>query len=358
LPTFPSIGAFPNSIMPISIHTKRGIFFAFILVVLVTILLSAGFAHYLVRPSGTGEPDQLFMVREGATLTQVADSLEKRKIISNKTLLLLWGRIAGYSARIKAGEYRLNSDMPPLHVLDILTKGLVITHSVTIPEGFDITQIAQELEKKGLAEGAQFMALATDPDMAGKYGLSAPTLEGYLYPDTYRVSRGQPPLSIIDIMVKRFFDIISPLGGEVRASGMTLEQIITLASVIEKETGLGEERPIIASVFLNRLKRGMRLESDPTVIYGIRDFNGNLTKKDLAQPTPYNTYVIRGLPPGPIASPGKEAIHAVLFPAKTDYLYFVSKNDGSHQFSRTLAEHRRAVNTYQKKDRRKNGEIS
>jgi len=358
LSAFPNIGDFANSIMPISIHTKRGIFFACILVVLVAILLSAGVARYLVRPSGPGGPDQIFMVREGATLTQIADSLEKRKIIANKTLLLLWGRIAGYGARIKAGEYRLNSNMPPLHVLDILSKGMVITHSVTIPEGFDIPQIAQELDKKGLAEGAQFLALATDPDMAGKYGLSGPSLEGYLYPDTYRVSRGQPASSIIDMMVNRFFDIISPLSETIRASGMTLDQIITLASVIEKETGQGEERPIIASVFLNRLKRGMRLESDPTVIYGIRDFNGNLTKRDLAQSTPYNTYVIRGLPPGPIASPGKDAIHAVLFPAKTDYLYFVSKNDGTHQFSRTLAEHNRAVNTYQKKSRRKNGKIS
>ncbi len=344
--------------MPISIHTKRGIFFAFILFVLVGILLSAGLAHYLVRPSRTGGPDQIFMVREGATLTEVADGLEKREIVSNKTLLLLWGRVAGYGAKIKAGEYRLNSNMPPLKVLHTLSRGLVITHPVTIPEGFDITQIAQELEKKGLADRAQFLALATDPDIAAKYGLSGPGLEGYLYPDTYRFSRGRPPLSIIDIMVKRFFDIISPLREEIQASGMTLEQIITLASVIEKETGQGEERPIIASVFLNRLKKGMRLESDPTVIYGIRDFNGNLTKQDLTQSTPYNTYVIRGLPPGPIASPGKESIQAVLFPAKTDYLYFVSKNDGSHQFSRTLTEHNRAVNTHQKKGRRKDGEIS
>jgi UPF0755 protein len=341
--------------MSISIHAKRGIFIGFILLVFISLLVSVAFYHYLVHPAKTGMPDHVFLVREGATLREVADGLEKKEIISNKTLLLLWCRITGYGAGIKVGEYRLNSNMPPLKILDILSKGRVITYSVTIPEGFDITQIAQELEKKGLADRTEFTALATDPVIAREYGLTSPSLEGYLYPDTYRFSRGWPPLSIIDVMVKRFFEIISSLQEEIEASDMTLEQIITLASVIEKETGMGEERPIIASVFLNRLKKGMRLESDPTVIYGIKNFNGNLTKKDLTQSTPYNTYVIRGLPPGPIASPGKASIHAVLFPAETAYLYFVSKNDGTHQFSTTLAEHNRAVNTYQRKGHRKDG---
>jgi UPF0755 protein len=344
--------------MPISIHTRRGILLAFALFALLGILLSVGLAHYLVRPSGTGGPDQIFVVPEGATLREVADALEEREIIANKALLLLWGRVAGYGARIRAGEYRLNRNMSPLKVLNILSKGLVIIHSVTIPEGFSIRQIAEELDNKGLAEREYFLALVTDPEMPRKYGLSAPGLEGYLYPDTYRFSRGRPAISIIDVMVKRFFDIISPLRESIKASGMTLNQIITIASLIEKETGQGEERALIASVFLNRLKKGMRLESDPTVIYGITDFNGNLTRQDLTQFSPYNTYVIRGLPPGPIACPGKESIQAVLFPAKTDYLYFVAKNDGSHHFSRTLAEHNRAVNAYQKKGRRKSGEIS
>ena len=154
-------------------------------------------------------------------------------------------------------------------------------------------------------------------------------------------------------MVKRFFEVTKPFKERIGASGMTFQQVITLASLIEKETGQRAERPVIASVFLNRLKRGMRLESDPTVIYGIRDFNGNLTRKDLGEPTPYNTYVIKGLPFGPIANPGEESIKAVLYPADTDYLYFVSKNNGSHHFSKTLREHNRAVQKHQKK-RRKN----
>jgi UPF0755 protein len=338
--------------MPMSVNAKRSVFFGFILFVLIGVLLSLGLAHYLARPFRTGGPDQIFVVREGATLREVAGGLEKSGIISSKFFILLWSRATGYGTDIKAGEYRLSSSMAPLKVLDILSKGMVVTHSVTIPEGFTIRQIAEELDRKGLADKAEFLALATNPDIVSKYGLSGPSLEGYLYPDTYRFSRGRPPRSIVDVMVNRFFDRMASLRGEIEASGMTLKEIITLASVIEKETGQGEERPVIASVFLNRLKRGMRLESDPTVIYGIKDFNGNLTRQDLDRPTPYNTYAIRGLPVSPIANPGEASIRAVLWPADTDYLFFVSKNDGSHHFSRTLAEHNRAVNTYQKKGRK------
>jgi UPF0755 protein len=344
--------------MPTFITPRRGIFFAGILLIAVGALLSIGFAHYLVSPSRPGEPDQLFVVPQGTTLREVAEGLEGAGIISNHSLLLLWCRMAGCGADIKAGEYRLSSSMAPLAVLDMLNKGTVIAHSVTIPEGFTIGQIAAELDKKGLAAEEEFLALATDPRMPARYGLLSPNLEGYLYPDTYRFSKGQPVAAVIDVMVKRFFEKITPLKPRIEASGMALEDIVTMASIVEKETGKEEERPLIASVFLNRLKKGMRLESDPTVIYGIEDFDGNLTRKDLAHSGPYNTYVIRGLPPGPIASPGEAAIRAVLFPAQTDYLYFVSKNDGSHQFSRTLTEHNRAVNAFQKKGRGKKGETS
>jgi UPF0755 protein len=344
--------------MPTFITPRRGIFFAAILLIAVGMLLSIGFAHYLVSPSRPGGPDQLFVVPQGTNLREVAEGLEAAGIISNHSLLLLWCRVAGCGADIKAGEYRLSSSMAPLAVLDMLNKGTVIAHSVTIPEGFTIRQIAAELDKKGLAEEEEFLAVATDPRMPGKYGLLSPSLEGYLYPDTYRFSKGQPVTAVIDVMVGRFLEKITPLKPRMEASGMALEDIVTMASIVEKETGKGEERPLIASVFLNRLKKGMRLESDPTVIYGIKNFDGNLTNKDLAHSGPYNTYVIRGLPPGPIASPGEAAIRAVLFPAQTDYLYFVSKNDGSHQFSKTLTEHNRAVNTFQKKGHGKSGEAS
>ena len=347
-----------GSLMPISIQAKRAAFFAFILLILIGVLLSVGVAHYLVQPSKKRGPDQIFIVREGSTFREVIGGLEKKGIISNKTLILLWSRLTGHGSKIKAGEYRLNSGMAPLKILNILSKGVIITHPVTIPEGFTIRQIAEGIEKKGLGNRAEFLALAEDPEVMRGYGISGPSLEGYLYPDTYRFGRSQPAVLIIDVMVKRFFNIISPFRQRIEASGMTLQQVITLASLIEKETGQSRERPLIASVFLNRLKKGMRLESDPTVIYGIKNFGGNLTRKDLSKPTPYNTYVIKGLPLGPIANPGKEAIKAVLYPADTDYLYFVSKNDGSHHFSKTLAEHNRAVKIYQKRGHRNRAKIS
>jgi len=348
----------PVSKMPISVNARRAIFLGFIVIILVGLLLSVGLIHYLVHPSKTGGADQIFVVREGASLREVLGELEKRGIIASKTFLLLWSRLTGYGNQIKAGEYRLSSNMAPLQILHILRKGLILLHSVTIPEGFNMRQIAEELAAKGLADAAEFLAAAKDPAMVIGYGLSGPSLEGYLYPDTYRFARGGPALTIIHAMVKRFFEKVAPFRESIGASNMTLQEIVTLASLIEKETGQKEERPLIASVFLNRLKKGMRLESDPTVIYGIEDFNGNLTRQDLNRPTPYNTYVIRGLPVSPIANPGEEAIRAVLYPSKTHYLYFVSKNDGTHHFSRTLAEHNRAVKTYQKKGSRMRTEIS
>ncbi|MBN2126167.1 MAG: endolytic transglycosylase MltG, partial [Deltaproteobacteria bacterium] len=228
----------------------------------------------------------------------------------------------------------------------------VIAHPVTIPEGLTASQIGALLEEKGLADKGGFLDLIRDPRLIKDYGLRGDSLEGYLYPDTYHFARGIPVQRIIDTMVKRFHELVDPLQDRARQVGMELEEVISLASIVEKETGLARERPLIASVFLNRLKRGMRLESDPTVIYGLKDFDGNLTREDLRHNTPYNTYTRRGLPPGPIANPGLDSIRAVLSPAETNYLYFVSKNDGSHHFSATLAEHNRAVVKYQKKRRR------
>ena len=164
--------------------------------------------------------------------------------------------------------------------------------------------------------------------------------------------RGLNARLIVDTMIRRFRELTNPLKSRIAETGMTMHEVITLASIVEKETGRADERPLIASVFLNRLNKNMRLESDPTVIYGIKNFSGNLRKMDLSTYSPYNTYVIKGLPPGPIANPGLDSIKAVLYPAQNDFLYFVSKNDGSHYFSTNLKEHNKAVYTYQKKRKR------
>lgn len=316
---------------------------------LVVIFLSLGVGLFMISPAGREGRDQVIVIKEGQTLREVANELEERTIISSKTLFLLWAKIMGYGRQIKSGEYVLNSAMPPVRIFEKLTKGMILTHPITIPEGFTREQIARLLAAKGLVEENRFLSLTNAPSLLERLGIPGPSMEGYLYPDTYHFGRGISELSIIETMVKRFWQLVGPLKRRIEEAGMTLKDVITLASIVEKETGLGEERPIIASVFLNRLKRGMRLESDPTVIYGIEDFNGNLTRRDLARRTPYNTYVVKGLPPGPIANPGLESIMAVLYPAETDYLYFVSRNDGSHHFSKTLAEHNRAVRLYQKK---------
>lgn len=329
-------------------HKKRFFLFVAGLCFLLSVSVVLGFGYYLVNPLRRPGHSRVFQVREGATLREVAGNLEDKGIIKDHFLFLLWGRLMGYGREIKAGDYLLSPSMPPLEIINILTRGRMMTYAVTIPEGFDCRQIAALLAEKRLADGDAFLRLTEDPDLAKAYGISGPGLEGYLYPDTYVFSRGLTPKTLIDVMVKRFREVIAPYARRIQESGLSLQEVVTLASMVEKETGKAEERPIIASVFLNRLKKRMRLESDPTVIYGLPHFSGDLTKKDLETPSPYNTYIIRGLPPGPIANPGIQSIRAVLFPAHTHYLYFVSKNNGTHHFSRTLEEHNRAVALYQK----------
>jgi UPF0755 protein len=316
---------------------------------LVVVFLSLGFAFFLVSPADKDAADQVFIVKEGSSLKEVAADLETRGLITNKTLFVLWTRVKGYGKDIRAGEYALSPAMAPVQLLEIMRKGLVILHPVTIPEGFTRDQIADALAAKGLADKKRFLELTRDKTLLRQYAISGASFEGYLFPDTYHFSRGTPTLAILGTMVTRFKQAVSPLMEKSQGTGMKFEEVVILASIVEKETGRPEERPLIASVFLNRLKLGMRLESDPTVIYGIENFDGDLKKKDLTEKTPYNTYVIHGLTPGPIANPGLESIKAVMDPARTDYLYFVSRNDGSHQFSKTLAEHNRAVEIYQKR---------
>ncbi len=334
--------------------TKRTFLLGTAFLFLSCFLLTATWVHHFLQPGTTAEDQHIFVVREGETLKQVANGLEKIGLISNRTLFRLTGRFMGYDNQIKTGEYGFNGAMTPIEILERLKKGQIRTHNATIPEGFNLNQIAELLDRKGIVSQKAFMKLAKNSALTTHLGFSGGTLEGYLYPDTYRFQRDETPDKVIAIMVKRFRDVVSPLGPQIKNSEMTLKQVITLASIVEKETGCPEERPIIARVFLNRLKKNMRLQSDPTVIYGIKDFNGNLTKRDLKTKTPYNTYAIKGLPPGPIANPGLASIRAVLNPAESNFYYFVSKNNGTHYFSETLNEHNRAVRRFQKKMRPKN----
>jgi UPF0755 protein len=306
------------------------------------------FGYFLVSPAGIDRAEEFFVVKKGSGLRTVAAQLEERGLIKGKYLFMLWAYLRGGARDIKAGEYSFNRSMAPVKIFQMLTSGSVKTYSFTIPEGLTAEQIAVLLEKRNFLNKMDFISLVYDKGLVSSYQVYGASLEGYLFPDTYVITRDMGPRDVIDLMVNRFWEIFNPL---VRGRKLTMpvKDIVTLASIVEKETGLAEERPVIASVFLNRLRLKMRLESDPTVIYGIEDFGGNLTRKDLRSPNPYNTYMNRGLPPGPIANPGREALEAVIDPAETNYLYFVSKNDGSHHFSSTLKEHNRAVYQYQKR---------
>jgi len=308
------------------------------------------FWYFLISPAGVDKNEEIFLVRKGSGLKTVATELERRRLIKDKNLFILWVILKGSAGEIKAGEYSLNQTMAPVRIFNILASGVIKTHHLTIPEGLTAEQIADILAKRNLADKMEFISLVRDKTLVASYHIDGPSLEGYLFPDTYIISRDMGARGLIDLMVNRFWNVFNALI-EGRRKLMPLVEIVTLASIVEKETGLAGERPVIASVFLNRLKKRMRLESDPTVIYGLKDFDGNLKRKDLRTPGPYNTYINYGLPPGPIANPGREALMAVINPAETDYIYFVSKNDGSHHFSATLKEHNRAVDRYQKRRR-------
>lgn len=303
---------------------------------------------YATRPAASESEEKIVSIPPGQSFRLISETLYQNGLITDPLKFKLYARIEGYDKHIKAGEYLLSPEMSPAEILEILKSGKVRLHKVTIPEGFSMTQIADTLASAGLVSRESFLAIANDPEFIRKYEIDAETLEGYLFPDTYFFPGKVTAEDIVMTMVQRFRSVFTPeMIQKAKQMGFTAHEIVTLASIIEKETGAAAERGLISSVFHNRLRKKMRLESDPTVIYGIEDFDGNITKKHLKTPTPYNTYTIKGLPPGPIANPGKASLEAALNPAPSEYIYFVSKNDGTHQFSKTLREHNNAVREYQ-----------
>jgi len=321
-----------------------------IIIILTLILLFVSITYFTVfRPVSFNTPEQIIEIPEGTGIKMIAKNLESAGLIRNATAFYLLGLFKKKDP-LKAGEYLLSPGMTPFEILEIIRQGRVIQHKTTIPEGFNIFQIADLLEIKGLANKKRFLERCADPNILRSWKIQGKTLEGYLFPDTYFFSKGIPEIRIIDIMVRNFWRVYTQeMVEKARELGFTIHEIVTLASLIEKETALPEERPLISAVFHNRLRERIRLQCDPTVIYGLKNFDGNLTKEDLRQVTPYNTYRKRGLPPGPIANPGLGSLDAALYPADVNYKYFVSRNDGSHEFSETLRQHNRAVLKYQKR---------
>lgn len=307
------------------------------------------FYRYMHSPSHekSGEPVVL-TISPGDSFDTILEKLVQSDLVEHPVKFEIMTRLMGYERSIKAGRYRLYKQTPPLHLLWTIETGAVALSKVTIPEGFNIRQIAQRLDEKEIAESGAFREAAFNPRLAEEMNIPADNVEGYLFPETYFFADTATPQKIIKTMIDEFRKHF-PAKWEKRAAdlGFTLHEIVTLASIIEKETAVHGERTLISSVLHNRLEKNMRLEADPTVIYGIENFDGNLTRSDLNTHTPYNTYIIKGLPPGPIANPGMASLHAALYPADTDYLYFVAKPDSTHYFSETFKEHSRAVRKYQ-----------
>jgi UPF0755 protein len=301
-------------------------------------------------PTEAHPPSKVVVIPDGSTFQHVAMLLEREGLIKNGWFFVLFGKFQSADRKVHAGEYELNPGMTPAEILAMLLNGHVLLHPLTIPEGLTIVQIADLAAQDGLTDRAEFIRLANDRAFVASLGIKAETLEGYLYPDTYKFPRAVKAREVLVTMVEQLKQVVgSDLLARIQELKMTMHEMLTLASVIEKETGSGGERPEISAVFHNRLKKHIPLQSDPTVIYGLQAFDGNLHKKDLSNPSPYNTYRVQGLPPGPIANPGLQAIRATLYPSTSNFLYFVSRNDGTHQFSATLIEHNKAVEKYQKR---------
>jgi UPF0755 protein len=295
--------------------------------------------------------EQFVEIPQGTGSTPIGERLVAAGVVRDALTFraALW--MSNKGRRLKAGEYRFDHPMTPFEVIDKIARGDVYVIAVTFPEGQTIADMARIVEAHGLGPAAAFVEASKDASLIRDLDPAAKDLEGYLFPETYLVPRRTDAAKLVRMMVARFDKVFTPeLRQEATARSLSIRQVVTLASIVEKETAKADERPLVAAVYATRLRIGMPLQCDPTVIYGLTKagrYDGNIHKEDLSFDSPYNTYRYPGLPPGPIASPGRASLEAAVHPADADYLYFVSRNDGSHAFARTLDEHNRNVQKYQ-----------
>ena len=288
------------------------------------------------------------LIPPGMHLSQAAKTLEAAGAVKSATAFIIVAKLRRLGDRIKAGEYELDPALAPAELLRQIAEGRVKLHALTVPEGFTMRQIADLAAAKGLCSAPDFLAAASDKKLLGEFAINAASAEGYLMPETYLFRKDAGGTAIVRAMLNTFAGKTAALCKARRNQTGTLHQIVTLASIVEKEAAGPDEYPVIAAVFHNRLRLNMPLQADPTVIYAIPDFDGNIRKKDLSIDSPYNTYRYKGLPPGPIANPGMGALEAVCAPASVEYLYFVAMGKvKKHFFSATLKEHNEAVRKYQ-----------
>jgi UPF0755 protein len=315
------------------------------------LLVAGGWVWFVLNGragSGDDAAPRIVLIRPHTSSFGIATALREAGVIRSRLGFLAAAIVRGAHRRLLPGEYEFDRPVSLLEVVQRLEQGRGLVHQVTIPEGLAAQQVAQLLAERGLVDRDRFMGLLRDRALLEGNGVEGGSLEGYLFPDTYRLVKGQGEDAIIHRMVRRFHEVFGP-EEQARAGklGMSVRDVVTLASLIEREAKVPQERPLISAVFHNRLRVRMPLQSDPTVLYALSRFSGRLTKANLQAPSPYNTYLNQGLPPGPIANPGRASIMAALYPAATRYLYFVSRNDGTHAFSKTLREHEVLVRRYQ-----------
>lgn len=301
-------------------------------------------AIILTKPVRIQKDTEVY-IPKGASFSLIASTFKEKGIITDENIFIITGKILGIEKKARAGYYLITKDMTMLEVLKKLLEGRILEHTITVVEGDSLYEIADKLGTIDPEFKEKIWEFATDQEFLKSLNIDSPSIEGYLFPATYTIPKGMNIDEILTMMVKKFWQVYNEkLINKTKKMGWTVNQVLTLASIIEKEAKLDEERLLISAVYHNRLKIGMPLQADPTAIYGIKRANKGVTKTDLKNKTPYNTYIIKGLPPGPIASPGLKSIIAALNPANVPYLYFVSRGDGTHEFSIDYKSHLSAIN--------------
>jgi UPF0755 protein len=322
-----------------------------LLCLLILLLTGAAFYYYATTPVSHLTAAKIVNIPKGSGFLRITEILNDAGLVQNRPFFWALALVKQANRHIRAGEYEFTGAMSPSEILDKLVRGAIKDYLVTLPEDITMSDVAKRLSAFKLIDEKEFATLTADRSFLASLNIEADSIEGYLYPDTYLLDRSMTTQEILRILVTRLWKEIKPeMRKRAEEIGLTLTQWVTLASIIGKESGNNAEKPLISAVFHNRLKMGMKLQSDPTAVYHLEQDGPHVKtvlRSHLKLDTPYNTYRIKGLPPGPIANPGIDSLRAALYPAKVDYLYFVAKNDGSHDFSVSLAGHNRAVSKHQ-----------
>jgi UPF0755 protein len=306
--------------------------------------IAAFVALMCLKPVSRDAKPRISAISIGMSSKAIAKQLARENLIRSSMMFQLMSRFSGVSRDLKAGTYQLSGSMTLMHIIDQLKAGRVETRRFVVPEGLTIAQIGQLWESEGFGTKEAFARSASAPQWRAKFRIEGETLEGYLFPNTYQLADGTPPHKHIEMMLNIFYRSWTPrLSEEAESLQLSTHEVVTLASIVEKEAKHAHERPLISAVYHNRLRRGWRLEADPTVLYALGNPKRRLTRVDLEVDSPYNTYLHKGLPPGPICNPGMDSIFAALRPISTSHLYFVAIDDGKHHFSTTFREHQKMI---------------